>query len=380
MKKEYIAILFILALLFCVFTYADTDKTESEFFGANSFIDGKDVVLFDKVLTKNAMTDFKINVKESDANIDYSVYTDGSGRYFIESSDNFGFTLQTDGKCDDTALPYGIIDMLTDTAKWQENYTDFLDGFSDILRSSAKSDDYSVTSSYVKLGTVRKKCRTITLNLSNDAELAKKFRDYFSSDAFVGLISNVFGIEYSSESLAKYVGTILPEDKLSLIYKRSIVSDSAIEEIATVSTSDNIYSMSVSCDDSDGMYNGELTVSDMNKTLDLKLNYTKNDTKNELVMSFNGVETKISNRDNNAYITIKDGNRTTSCIVSANEGYTPKTELYNMNIPSEKRSVFVKLGEWLKGNADAALLFRTYEVDLKPVEIDIQKYMINFEE
>lgn len=227
---------------------------------------------------------------------------------------------------------------------------------------------------------MRKKCDVITLELRNNTRLIADFKAFFTSSEFAEMIKGVYGFEYTPMRLAEYVDSVFTTEKISLVYRRSIFAEKAFEESISINTGSNIYSVGVASDSSYGRQVSSVTVTDMNKTLDFKLNFEKNDNLQRLDITFDDRHALAVEENGATFVELKDKETEKIIKISASEGYSSAKTVYDMRIPSEKRLMFARLSEWLTGNDDAALLFRTYEVNLKPLNVNTKDLKINFDE
>ena len=370
MRFRHIAVILAIFFAICLFVEADSGALKYNFFKAGSFFDGDGINLFD-TLKKGEMTEFFVESKDGENNISYSVYTDGTKKYYLESPDNFDFTVISDQKCAELLLPYDLIDYFTDSARWYTEYSKLIEGFAKILENHANESNFTSYSAHVKIDGIRRKCDTITMSLPDGAKIVEEIKRIFSSAEFADMLNDVYGVRYSHEQIAEYIEQFLSEDKLSVIYKRSIVSGKAIEETVTVSTVDNIYSIKATDDLSDYEVAKSINISDMKKTLNLDLSFQADKSNQKLKVNFNDCCFDISEADGELCINVTDEAEKVVKIRAA-QGYSPMQEVYDMNIIADKRMMFTKISGWLTGNKNAALLFKTYEVDLEPLNFNAQ--------
>ena len=380
MKLRYFAAFLSVVAVFCLFAYAGADSLKNDFFKAESFFDADGVTLFDSLLQKDGVLKFVISEKSSDGKLDYNVYYDGGDDFFIESPDNFDFTIASGKSCDELLLPYTVMSLFADSAKWHKDYSDLTDGFCNILKNNVSESDFSSSTTYVKRDGVRKRCDGITLELRNNTRIIADFKAFFASSEFAEMIDRVYGFEYTPTRLAEYVDRVVTAEKISLVYRRNISVGKAFEESISINTGNNIYSVSVTSDTADGRRSSSVTATDMNKTLDFKLNFERTDDLQRLDITFNDEHISAVEQNGSALVEIKDAETEKKIEISTAEGYSSAQTVYDMRVPSEKRLIFTRLSDRITGNADAALLFRTYEVNLKPLNVNTKDLKINFDE
>lgn len=381
MKLRYFVAIFAVTLAVCLFAYAGVDSLKADFFKAESFLNVGSVTMFDDVLGDGAVTEFSVEEKSSDGKIDYSVYYDGGDKYFLESDGNFDFTIALNEDCDELSIPYTLIRLFTDSSKYHEEYSEFVDSFTDILKNNVSERDFSSSTAYVKRDGVRKKCEYITLETKNNTKLVADLKSFFSSREFSEMIYRVYGYEYTPSQLAEYAEKAITAEKISLVFRRSVTDNVAFEESVSLNTGNNIYSVRITYETSDDVVNANIVVTDLNKTLDFKLNFEKaKDIPQRLDIVYDTVQIAVYESGDSIVLETKDKNVERIVKIASVDGYTPKDTVYDMSVPSEKRVMFTRLSAWLTGNADAALLFRTYEVNLKPLNTNAQDLKIKFDE
>lgn len=363
MKTRYIAVLAAVIAMFLMFANANTDDLKNTFFNAESLLDASAVTLFDGTCEKDMMTEFFVETESEGSSLNYFVYADISGKYYLESPDNFLFTVLTDASHDELIMPLGVIKLFNDSAKWHNMYSGYTDGFRDALKKSASENDFFSETTYVKQGGLRKKCEKITLDVKGE-RLFSEIKKYLSSEDFFEMINTVYGTSYNADTMANYADSIMPDEYLAIIYRRNIVAGKAIEETATVVTKNNTYRIEIKNNVSRDTHTGEITMRDSNGTLDMALSYKKDKYSENLSVKNKDTLIEIT-KDVDGLLYIWSSDKITQRIkITKVADYTPQNEIYDMNIPQNQRVMFTRLGGWLKSNSNAALLFRTYEVDL----------------
>lgn len=380
MKLRYFVAIFAVMFVGCLFAYAGADSLKSDFLKVKSFLNADSVTMFDDVLKDGAVTKFSIEEKSFDGKIDYSVYYDGGDKYFLESDGNFDFTIALNEDCDELNIPYTLIRLFTDSSKWYKEYSEIVDSFTDILKNNVSERDFSSSTAYVKRDGVRKKCEYITLETKNNTKLVAALKSFFSSREFAEMIYRVYGYEYTTSQLAEYAEKAITTEKISLVFKRSVMDNVTFEESVSLNTGDNIYSVKINYELSDDAVYANIVATDLNKTLDFKLNFEKSkDNSQRLDIVSDAARIAIHESDDSVVLETKDKNVERTVKIASVDVYTPKDTVYDMSVPSEKRVMFTRLSEWLTGNADAAVLFRTYEVNLKPLNTNAQDLKIKFD-
>lgn len=381
MKLRYFLAIIAVTIVVCLFAYAGGDSLKSDFFKAESALDASNVTMFDDVLGDGAVTEFSVEEKNSDGKIDYSVYYDGGDKYFLESNGNFDFTIAVNEDCDELSIPYTLIRLFTDSSKWYKEYSEIVDSFTDILKNNVSERDFSSSTAYVKRDGARKKCEYITLETKNNTKIVTALKSFFSSREFAEMIYRVYGYEYTPSQLAEYAEKVITTEKISLVFKRSVTDNVAFEESVSLNTGDNIYSVKITYEPSEDAVRANIVATDLNKTLDFKLKFEKsNDIPQKLDIASGTLQIAVYEKGDFVVVETNDKNVERTVKIASVDEYTPKDTVYDMSVPSEKRIMFTRFSAWLTGNADAALLFRTYEVNLKPLNTNAQDLKIKFDE
>jgi len=376
-KLRYFLTLLSVVIVFSLIAYANTDSLKKDFFDAQSFLDADVVKIFDGICEKGKITEFFVEDKTDSSDIRYYVYSDGE-KHFIESPDNFGYTILTDGSDDEILAPFDVISFFFNSSIRHTKYSRVFEFYESVIRNSVTEDDFRKQSTYVKIGSLRKKCDTVTLNVKGSAVISG-IKKFLGSDDFVSLVNDVYDCKYTSDDMLRYADVLIPYEEAALIHKRSIVGGKIISENIVFDTGSNVYTVKVANDYSEHP-SITMTFSDSGRTVCIELEYKKTYGAEELTINTKDELIKlVKTADSLQYCS--EAQETTKIISVRPYGdYIPENDVFGMNILRDKRLIFTKLSRWLRGNADAALLFRTYEADINPLDIKTEDLKIIFDE
>ncbi len=338
MKIRYTALLAVFALTLCVFSLAYTSRTESDFFGAESLLDKSDVSIFD-LSDKEGYTAFSVEEKNGENSIGYCVYVDNNGGYYLESPHNFDFTAHFEGVCDEFSIPYDLISCFVNSEKMYADYSDFTAKFQKALKDNVSENDFSSSAKYIEYNGSWKRCDIITL----DADI---------SPVFLQDLDAIFGFYH------------IPEELKHINFTKNIIDGSIIEQTLLVTTSANTYTLDFS-DKTDNFYSAfEIRLTDANGEIDFYLSYKKSG--NNETLAYKNLSSSIEIISKNGEISaLMSDDGLTDIKISVLPEYNPIGTVYDMGSSRQKGEMFAKLSRYLTANQNAALLFRTYEVNLE---------------
>lgn len=368
MKHRYVLSLILLSVLFCIISFAVSGSIKSSFFSADSVFSAGFFKTVGKVLNKKEYSQFDINVTTENNNISYSVYTKDFESYFLESVDNFDFTILCDREIDEISAPWSVLNYIGNSFLYSGKYSKLYDRFFDIIEQNIADNAFSEKSSIVNFDGIKRKNNAVMLELKNDTSLVAAVRDFFISDDILDLVNIFHDNEVTSEQLEKIVGNVFTNDRITLVWKRDIVSSQAYNETISVNYNGNSYFVRVSDDRENGNRISSLSVCDADNTQLFLFKLFVNQLNERIQVESGDFYIQITLYDNQrAEITIKDEQKQTDISMSVSEDYAPKEEIYDTSLSQEKGRMFCEILPWLYGNDKAALLFRTYEVELKSI-------------
>ena len=205
-------------------------------------------------------------------------------------------------------------------------------------------------------------------------------KEYLSSDDMAKMLNELYGADCTSEKLHSIIEETLNVKSGSLQYKRSIVADTAHEETISLGIDDNVFDVRITNKSANDAFEGSLIVSDKKKTVDFSLILAKND-EGEIVTLRNGsIFTEVMAKDKSSITYLhKNGSYEMKMTFSTLPDAKFGENIYDATASSQKNRMLCELSPWLTSNGNAALLFKTYEVGLKPISFNLEDVKINFD-
>lgn len=381
MKLRYTVFAAVLIMAFGLLALAGTGGLKDEFFTAQSLLDANDLKLFDGSFTHDRFTKYDFEIKDGDFSVSYTVYTEDFNTYYVESKDNFDFVIKCGKSAHELKIPWELIEYFQNCKRYNRRFSSVYDGIAGILKRSTNESDFSSRTSVIDYNGLSRRSNAITLELKDLSEVSEEFRKYFSSDDMAKLLNELYGADCTSAQLGDMLDNTFMASDGSLLYKRSVVSDVAYEETVTIRLSDNTFNIKIANGVVDHEREGSISVSDSKKTVDFSLDLSKNDEGEAVVIKNGDTYTEIKAKDRNSITYFsKNGNCETKMTVSTLADVSFGDCVYNLAASSQRNLMLCELSPWLTSNGNAALLFNTYEVALKPLKIDLEDLKINFDE
>ena len=381
MKLKYTVFAIILIVLLGLLVFAGTVDLKNEFFSAASLLDADDLKLFDGVYTHDKISKYDFEIKDGDYSIAYTLYTEDFKTYFLESRDNFDFVIRLDENAYELDVPWSTVKYFQNCKSYNRRYSSIYDGIIDVLRKNTDEDDFSSRTSIIDYNGLSRQNNAVTLEMKDISAFMEDVKEYLSSDDMAKMLNALYGADCTSEKLHSIIEETLNVKSGSLQYKRSIVADTAHEETISLGIDDNVFDVRITNKSANDAFEGSLIVSDKKKTVDFSLILAKND-EGEIVTLRNGsIFTEVMAKDKSSITYLnKNGSYEMKMTFSTLPDAKFGENIYDATASSQKNRMLCELSPWLTSNGNAALLFKTYEVGLKPISFNLEDLKINFDE
>lgn len=381
MKLRYTFFAVILVILFGMLALAGTGGLKNDFFSAESVFDADDLKLFEGSFKRGKITKYDFDIKDGDHSVGYTVWTEDFKSFFLESKKNFDFVIKCDKSVSELNIPWGLIEYFHNCQNYNRKYSSLYDGIIKVLSNNTDESDFSLRTSIIDYNGLKRQNNVITLELDDSADVTEDLKKYLSSGDIAEMLNELYGADCTAEQLGELTEKALKLESGSLSYKRSIVSGIAHEESLSVTIDDNVFDLKVKNNVKDDISNGSITISDKKKTVDFSLEFAKNAEGESVALKNGDAYTEIKAKDKNSITYFsKNGDLEMKVTVSSPAAKSISDNVYDATVASRKNLMLCELTPWLNNNGNAAILFKTYEVGIKPLKIDLEELKINFDE